>query len=656
MGLERMLSVIQDAPTNYETDLFLPIIEQTAKLSGQSYDQPINKMSFRVIADHIRAVSFAIGDGALPSNEGRGYVLRRLIRRAVMHGRKLGLEKPFLWQLVDVVGQITADYYPEVVEKKDLIERVIKNEEERFLTTLAEGTEQLTALVEQLKAAGKGQIDGESAFQLYDTFGFPVELTEEIAAEDGLSVDLEGFSREMAKQKERARQARSSEQSMGIQSDLLTRLHKETRFVGYETLTTKATLLDIVAVDELVDAIALADIAEEATVQLVFDQTPFYSEKGGQVGDKGTIKDGDGQVVARVFDVKPAPAGQALHHIELIAPIKTGTVYELAVDVTERRLTEKNHTATHLMHQALKDVLGDHANQAGSLVNEDILRFDFTHFSAVTSEELARIEQIVNDYIWQNIVIETVETTIDQAKEMGAMALFGEKYGQDVRVVKVSDYSLELCGGTHVERTGEIGLFKIISESGIGAGTRRIIAKTSKGAYEYLDNQLATLRQAADLSGAQTLLDVPERIQGLQGKITDLERENESLSQKLANNEAAELFTETIAIADVTLIAQEAQVKDMDALRQLADKWKQENPSDILVLGLRGEDKVNLIVAMNDNVIGKGLKAGDLIKHIVSFVGGGGGGRPDLAQAGGKNPAGLPKALDEAEKWVAEHL
>ncbi|QTJ58927.1 alanine--tRNA ligase [Dolosigranulum pigrum] len=656
MGLERMLSVIQDAPTNYETDLFLPIIEQTAKLSGQSYDEPTNKMSFRVIADHIRAVSFAIGDGALPSNEGRGYVLRRLIRRAVMHGRKLGLEKPFLWQLVDVVGQITVDYYPEVVDKKDLIERVIKNEEERFLTTLAEGTEQLAALVEQMKAAGKDQIDGESAFQLYDTFGFPVELTEEIAAEDGLSVDLEGFSQEMAKQKERARQARSSEQSMGIQSDLLTNLHKDTRFVGYEALATQATLLDIVAGNELATTLIPEELDDEATIQLVFDQTPFYSEKGGQVGDNGTIKTIDGHVVARVFDVKPAPAGQALHHIELVAPIKTGTVYELAVDTTKRQLTEKNHTATHLMHQALKEVLGDHANQAGSLVNEDLLRFDFTHFSAVTSEELERIEAIVNDYIWQNIAVETVETTIDKAKEMGAMALFGEKYGQDVRVVKVSDYSLELCGGTHVNRTGEIGLFKIISESGIGAGTRRIIAKTSKGVYAFLNDQLATLRQAADISGAQTLHDVPERIQGLQGKITELERENDSLSQKLANNEADELFTETIAIADVTLIAQEADVKDMDALRQLADKWKQENPSDVLVLGLRGEDKVNLIVAMNDNVIGKGLKAGDLIKHIVSFVGGGGGGRPDLAQAGGKNPAGLPKALDEAEKWLAERL
>lgn len=446
MGLERMLSVIQDAPTNYETDLFLPIIEQTAKLSGQSYDEPTNKMSFRVIADHIRAVSFAIGDGALPSNEGRGYVLRRLIRRAVMHGRKLGLEKPFLWQLVDVVGQITVDYYPEVVDKKDLIERVIKNEEERFLTTLAEGTEQLTALVEQLKAAEKDQIDGESAFQLYDTFGFPVELTEEIAAEDGLSVDLEGFSQEMAKQKERARQARSSEQSMGIQSDLLTNLHKDTRFVGYEAIASQATLLDIVAGNELATTLIPEELDDEATIQLVFDQTPFYSEKGGQVGDNGTIKTIDGHVVARVYDVKPAPAGQALHHIELVAPIETGTVYELAVDTTKRQLTEKNHTATHLMHQALKEVLGDHANQAGSLVNEDLLRFDFTHFSAVTSEELERIEAIVNDYIWQNIFVETVETTIDKAKEMGAMALFGEKYGQDVRVVKVSDYSLELCG------------------------------------------------------------------------------------------------------------------------------------------------------------------------------------------------------------------
>ena len=465
MGLERVVSIIQDAPTNFETDLFMPIIHAVEALgTNVKYgDAPQTDVSFKVIADHIRALSFAIGDGALPSNEGRGYVLRRLLRRAVMHGKKLGINEAFLYKLVPVVGEIMVSYYPEVLQQKDFIEKVVRTEEERFHETINEGLSMLNEVIKEVKDAKGDTLDGKIIFKLYDTFGFPVELTEEVAEDEGLKVDHAGFETEMEAQRERARSARSKETSMGVQSALLTDIKVESKFVGYTELTHDSELFVIIQGDALVNE------ASAGTAELIFAETPFYAEMGGQIADRGYVKNTAGEVVANVVDVKKAPNGQFLHKVEVLAPLAEGQIYQLQVDERMRTRILKNHTATHLLHRALKDVLGEHANQAGSLVAPGHLRFDFTHFGQVTSEELARMEAIVNEKIWEAIPVVTIETDIDTAKNMGAMALFGEKYGKEVRVVNIGDYSIELCGGTHVANTEDIGIFKIVSESGIGA-------------------------------------------------------------------------------------------------------------------------------------------------------------------------------------------
>lgn len=651
MGLERMLSVIQDVPTNFETDLFMPIINKVEEISGSIYERGSDKqISFKVIADHVRAISFAIGDGALPSNEGRGYVLRRLLRRAIMHGRKLGIEKPFLTQLVPVVGEIMHEHYPEISEKTPFITKVILNEEVRFHETLAEGLGRLNEITDQMKASNQTVISGTDTFQLYDTFGFPIELTEEVADEQGLSVDLNGFKVEMDKQRERARSARSEEGSMSVQSNLLTDLNDTSEFMGYGNVSSEGTLETIIAEDEFKEAVEQGEKA-----RLIFDVTPFYAEKGGQIGDTGVVKNNLGEVVATVTNVKAAPAGQPLHEVEVLALLKAGDSYTLEVDSRRRSLIEKNHTATHLLHQALKDVLGDHANQAGSLVSPDQLRFDFTHFGQVSEEELKQMETIVNQRIFDSIPVTTVVTSIEEAKKLGAMALFGEKYGDEVRVVMIGDYSKEFCGGTHVSNTSDIGMFKIVSESGIGAGTRRIIARTSEGYYKWMENQLSILQSASDQLKAQTVEEFPNKLTQLQNELKELKQENESLNAKLANVQADDVFKQVEEAAGVSFIAQEVQVKDMNQLRQLADNWKQENYSDVLVLGLKNQDKVNLIVSMSDQAVKEGLRAGDLIKTIAPLVGGGGGGRPDMAQAGGKNPEGLPQALSAVSDWIKEN-
>lgn len=648
MGLERMLSILQNVPTNFETDLFMPIIQNIEKLSKVEYaTSGENQASFKVIADHIRAISFAVGDGALPSNEGRGYVLRRLLRRAVVHGRKLGLNQPFLKNLVPVVAEVMKEHYPEINEKSEFIQKIVFNEEKRFQETIAEGFERLNQIFGQIEDERKQVVPGEEVFQLYDTFGFPIELTEEFALERGLAIDFEGFELAMNQQKERARNARSDEQSMTAQSSLLKDLAVDSEFIGYENLAAKAKLESILYNDQMVDHLSIGKKA-----RLVFESTPFYAEKGGQVGDQGSIYDLNGELVAHVTDVKPAPNGQPLHLVEVVKALQIDEVYELKVDSVRRDLVAKNHTATHLMHQALKDVIGDHANQAGSLVAPDYLRFDFTHFQQLTFDELKQVERIVNQKIWDNIPVRTIETSLKEAKELGAMALFGEKYGEEVRVVMIEDYSKELCGGTHVASTGEIGLFKITAESGIGAGTRRIIARTSQAAYLWFEEQFHTLQTAANVSKAQSVEDVPMKIQAMQDQIKELKHEQESLYAKMANHQAQELFNQVHQVGELTLISQEANVKDMDQLRQLADKWKQEAYSDVLVLGLRAEEKVNLLVAMNQTAIDQGLKSGDLIKAISPLIGGGGGGRPDLAQAGGKNPNGLEEALKQAQEWL----
>ncbi|WP_057876431.1 alanine--tRNA ligase [Liquorilactobacillus aquaticus] len=651
MGLERVVSVFQNAPTNFETDLFLPIIKQTEDFSdGKKYGQvKENDVSFKVIADHIRAVTFAIGDGAIPSNEGRGYVIRRLIRRAVMHGQKLGIEQAFLYKLVPVVGQIMQSHYPEVLEQADYIAKIVRSEEDRFNETLKDGLELLNEMITEAKDKENKQLSGKTAFKLYDTYGFPIELTKEYANDQGMTIDQAGFDKEMEQQKERARAARGNAKSMGVQKGLLTDIKTESSYIGYDCLKSNGILKDIIFEDKIVDRV------EKGSAQLIFDQTPFYAEMGGQVGDTGIIQDKQGTTVAEVTDVQHAPNGQNMHTVKVLFPLSKEKEYILQVNKQLHDKTRKNHTATHLLDQALRDVLGSHTHQAGSLVEPDYLRFDFTNLGAVTKEDLAKIERIVNEKIWENIPVETVETDFESAKKLGAIALFTEKYGDVVRVVKVGDYSIELCGGNHVDNTNELGLFKITSESGVGAGVRRIEAVTSKEAYEFLEKHNQLLEDiSAQLKVAQ-LKEIPHKLDQYQAEIKELEQQKQALEDKFAQQQAGSIFKKVEQIKGKTLIKAQVKVSGMAQLRQLADQWKSQKYSDILVLATVTEDgKVNLITAASDEAVKAGLKAGELIKAIAPSVGGGGGGRPDLAQAGGKKPAGIPDALNAASKWLEQ--
>lgn len=645
MGLERMVSIIQGAETNFETDLFLPIIRQIEGLSNRKYDPKNNaeNMSFKVIADHIRSLTFAISDGALPGNEGRGYVLRRLLRRAVMHGKKLGINDTFLKELVPTVAKIMSGFYPEVSEQQAFVQKVISNEEETFHKTIDAGSGMLEELLISLKAKGEKTLDGKSIFKLYDTFGFPVELTEELASDEGFYIDHEGFELAMKEQQDRARNARSQNLSMGKQNQLLTDLHVASAFSYTEHELTSALVA-------IIDGENALDEVSSGEVQLVFAHTPFYAESGGQVSDHGQIYSKAGELVAEVIDVQKAPNGQSLHTVNVLAKMVQDEGYKLVIDEKRRAKVIKNHTATHLLHKALKNTLGTHANQAGSLNETTFLRFDFTHFGATTKEELLQIEQEVNQKIWAGLSIETVETDIDTAKSMGAMALFGEKYGKDVRMVKISDYSIELCGGVHVANTSEIGIFKIVSEQGIGSGTRRIIAVTSEEAYQLYRQEEMELNQIQSIVKAPKYDDVFGKVKALQAELRSLQKENEKMATKIANQATASVFENVKSVNDLTYIAEKVNVSDMNQLRALADNWKQKEVSDVLLLILEGNGKVNLLVAANSKANSLGVKAGDLIKKIAPLVGGGGGGRPDLAQAGGKNPDGIPMALAEMEK------
>ncbi|CAM2936868.1 alanine--tRNA ligase [Dellaglioa algida] len=651
MGLERVVSIFQNAKTNFETDLFLPLIDATEKMSdNKKYDDnEQDDISFKVIADHARAISFAIGDGALPSNEGRGYVIRRLIRRAVMHGQKLGIEGSFLTQLVPVVGNIMKDYYPEVLEQAEYISKIVRSEEERFNETLKDGLQLLNNLIETTKAENKSELSGAGVFKLYDTYGFPFELTKEYAEDEGLSVDQEGFNAEMQQQKERARAARGNAKSMGVQNGLLTDIKTVSEYVGYTHPDVNETeIVDLIVDNKLVDTIKPGDNA-----QVIFSKTPFYAEMGGQVADKGTVKDTSGNVIAEVEDVQHAPNGQNLHAIKVLAPMEKNQLVSLEINQDFHKKVEKNHTATHLLDQALRDVLGEHTHQAGSLVEPTYLRFDFTNIGSVSEKQLEKVEKIVNDKIWAELAVETVETDIESAKNMGAIALFSEKYGKIVRVVKIGDYSIEFCGGTHVANTSEIGLFKIISESGVGAGVRRIEAVTSKEAFDFLNGRSTLLESVAQQVKANKVVEVPKKIEQLQASLKTSEQQIQAFEDKIASQQAGDVFKNKQEINGKTLIAAQVSVSGMSQLRQLADQWKTQGLSDVLAIGTTSDDgKVNLITAVSADGIKSGLKAGDLIKTIAPFVGGGGGGRPDLAQAGGKNPAGLGDAIKEATNWL----
>ena len=658
MGLERIVSVIQNVPTNFDTDLFMPIIEKIEQFANRKYKRPgevalseifgseedVNT-PFKVIADHIRTVAFAIGDGALPSNEGRGYVLRRLLRRAVRYAKQIGIEKPFMFELVPTVGEIMNDFYPEVTEKCEFIQRVIKNEELRFHETLDGGLAIFNEVVEAQKAAGHDYIPGADAFRLYDTYGFPIELTEEYAEEVGMKVDHEGFEVAMEAQRERARAARQDVDSMQVQNEVLANLTVASEFVGYDTLTTNTEIAAIIVNGQVSK---VASEGQEALVVLA--KTPFYAEMGGQIADSGVIS--NDSFTAIVKDVQKAPNGQPLHTVLVESgEMQVEDAVKAVVNRDERNLIIKNHTATHIMQRALKDVLGDHVNQAGSYVGPDRLRFDFSHFGQVTKEELQQIERIVNEKVWDDIEVLIEEKGIDEAKAMGAMALFGEKYGDVVRVVSIGDYSIELCGGLHVKRSSEIGFFKIVSEGGIGAGTRRIEAVTGKVAYEAVKEEEALLNDAAALLKANSK-DIVTKIHALQADYKELQRENEALSQKIANAQAGAIVDAAQTFGDVTVLSTKVEAKDNNQLRQMMDDLKVKMPKAVIVLGAVDGDKVMLCAGVTKDLVGGNYHAGNIVKMVAEACGGKGGGRPDMAMAGAKEASKLDEALLSVYDYV----
>ena len=645
MGLERMASISQNVRTNYETDLFMPIINEVENVSGKKYlEVEEQDVAFKVIADHIRTIAFAIADGALPANEGRGYVLRRLLRRAVRFSQSLGINEPFMYKLVDIVAEIMEPYYPNVKEKADFIKRVIKSEEERFHETLEEGLSILNQLIEKAKKDNH-EIKGEDAFKLYDTYGFPVELTEELATQEGLSVDMTTFENEMQQQRDRARHARQSSQSMQIQSEVLKNITDDSTFVGYETTDYQSIITHLIYNGEEVESVEAGE-----TVYFTLKATPFYAVSGGQVADEGTI--GNDKFEIAVSEVTKAPNGQNLHKgIVQYGQATVGAEVDASVNKEDRRAIQKNHSATHLLHAALKEVLGYHVNQAGSLVEADRLRFDFSHFGPMTQEELDQVERRVNEEIWRGIDVRIQEMGIDEAKSMGAMALFGEKYSDIVRVVNMAPFSIELCGGIHVSNTAEIGLFKIVSESGTGAGVRRIEALTGKSAFLYLEDiqsKFNTIKNHVKVKSDEQVV----------GKVTQLQEEEKSLLKQLEqrNKEITSLKMGNVedqveVINDLKVLATEVEVPNAKAIRSTMDDFKSKLQDTIIVLASNVDGKVSIIATVPKSLTDQ-VKAGDIIKNMAPIVGGKGGGRPDMAQGGGTQPENITEALHFLKDYI----
>lgn len=650
MGLERLAAVVQGVKSNFETDVFQPIMQALTDISGHPY-QPGQEhaMAFNVIADHIRAATFAIGDGALPSNEGRGYVIRRLLRRAVRYGKTLGLNSPLLYQLVGAVVQAMKDGYPELARNQEFVERVIRIEEERFHETLDEGVSLLNSLITDLKAAGKDELAGKEAFRLYDTFGFPFDLTEDIAREQGIRVDHDGFKQAMAEQRERARAARAGIESSFGKQGIFNEVAGGNVFIGYTATRCPAHVLAIASDENLV-----SDAAAGQEVGLLVDQTVFYAEGGGQVSDIGEMT-GEG-VKLQVNQVSKVAGDKILHHcLVLEGRVQVGQKLVLQIDIGRRQAVQRAHSATHLVHRALMNVLGDHVHQAGSLVEADHLRFDFSHFSPLTADEMQQVEWQVNQQILcgSNVVAE--EMSLDAARAKGAVALFGEKYGDQVRVVSMGDYSIELCGGTHVSNVGMIGQFRLLSEGGIGAGLRRLEAITGEAAYRHALEQEERLAQVAALLKVKPE-DSLRRVEQVLNQLRSAEREVETLLSRQAAQEVDTFLAEAAVVKGVTVVARQVMAKDMDSLRQIADTVKDKLPSGVIVLGAVVEDKVNLVAMVSDDLVKQKLHAGKLIKEVAQITGGGGGGRPQMAQAGGKDPSKLAQALDIVPSLVEQQL
>lgn len=643
-GLERLASVIQQKESNFETDLIFPIIEKVISICHGDYNDPHQKIAMKVIADHIRAITVMISDGILPSNEGRGYVLRRILRRAVRFGRLLGINDLFLSSLVDTVMDILGEEYPELREHEELIKKVIDTEEKQFSATLAQGMELLNQLMAD--AGSEKKLAGKDVFKLYDTYGFPVELTEEIAQENGMTIDQGGFDAAMKEQQERARAARA-DVSAKVATPDTTKLD-QSKLVN-DASAVKATVAMLGK-----DGVEIQEAHDGEEITVILDANPFHAEGGGQLGDTGILTGREGK--AEVTDAKALPNG-LVYLIAVITEgvIHTGDVLDIAVDKERNLALARNHTATHLLQAALRRVLGNHVNQAGSLVTPDHLRFDFTHFSPVTAEELAEVEAIVNDEILKNAPVNIEEMPIDAAKEKGAMALFGEKYGDVVRVVSIDDFSCELCGGSHVSSTAVIGTFRILSESGTGTGVRRIEAVTGAAALKKAKEDTAELQQLAALLKTKTA-NLPEKVQQVLAQWKDTEKELQQLKKEAALSDVDGILASVEDIASIPVIAVAAQADSMDSLRDLADTIMDKIGHGVVLLGTANGDKVNFVCKVSKADTKKGLHAGKIIKAAAQAAGGNGGGRPDMAQAGGKEPEKLADALTAGKEAVRDIL
>lgn len=650
MGLERLAVVVQDVDSVYDIDTMKAIRDKVCELADVQYQTDETKdISIRLITDHIRSSTFMISDGIMPSNEGRGYVLRRLIRRAVRHGRKLGITKQFMAELAQTVISESKDGYEELEEKNEFIVQVLSQEEGKFDKTIDQGLSILAQMQDEMEKAGKKELSGEDAFKLYDTYGFPLDLTIEILEEKGYGVEEEGFRAAMQKQKETARGARKETNYMGAEATVYDEIDTAitSKFVGYDRLEHTSKISVLTTETEIVSA-----LTDGQAGTIIVDETPFYGTMGGQKADVGKIFVGDN--VFKVQDTIHLKGGR-IGHIGVVESgmFKVGDEVTLKVCGKNRQSTGKNHSATHLLQQALRDVLGSHVEQHGSYVDAERLRFDFSHFSAMTEEELQKVEAIVNDKIAQNLAVVTEEMSLEDAKKTGAMALFGEKYGEKVRVVQMGDYSVELCGGTHVANTGVISYFKIISESGVAAGVRRIEALTGAGLMKYYAKQEGILKEATKLAKSEPA-NLAAKIASMQEEIKALQSENEKLKAKAANDAVGDVDSQIKEISGVKFIAMDVPGVDMNGLRNLGDQMKEK--AGVVVLASANEGKVMLLAMATDDAMSKGAHAGNLIKEISSLVGGGGGGRPNMAQAGGKNPAGIADALKQAEAVVESQL
>ncbi|MFB5814379.1 alanine--tRNA ligase [Clostridioides difficile] len=648
MGLERMGCIMQGVDTIFEVDTIKSILEAVEKLTGVKYgENPKNDISIRIITDHIRAVTFLVSDGVLPSNEGRGYVLRRLLRRAARHGKLLGVKELFLQKLIDEVIKVNDKAYPVLVEKESYIKKVVGIEEEKFNETIDQGTEILNSYIEVLKNEGKTVLSGQEAFKLYDTYGFPIDLTKEILEEEHLSVDEEAFNEEMEKQKERARNARGNMDGESWKEDPLSKLEStvDSTFNGYSEIYGEGTIEAIVKDDELVQS------AEEGDkVSIVLDNTTFYPEGGGQVGDCGLITNEN--LVLEVLNTKKG-ANNSIKHIGIIKSgrISNGDKVKTLVDRETRMSAARNHSATHLLHKALREVLGEHVNQAGSLVTPERLRFDITHFEAISNEELKVIEEKVNNVILSSLDIKCDIMNIKEAKEKGATALFGEKYGDEVRVVSMGDYSTELCGGTHLTNTSQVGMFKILSEGGVAAGVRRIEAITGKAVYEYLKERDGII--------SEVCVNLKSKEDNLIQRISSLLEENKNLSKELHDMKAKmslqsvdSIFDSKVEVNGVNLITNKFEGMDMDTLRETADNLRDKLGSGVVVLANVVDDKVNFVVTATKDVLDKGIHSGNIVREVAKIAGGKGGGRPNMAQAGASDVSKVDQALSYASEVI----